>query len=63
MESLLDDIKSNFTPHAVAAIAMYLHGANTHDSTVNDELQFLSKSLIDIVGIDEYETMVNELGL
>ena len=61
---LFDAIRDNFSPEAVAAMAMYLQAADTRSAEVNRQLLWLSNELATLVGGSEMLTdLANEIGL
>jgi hypothetical protein len=62
-ELLMDAVRENFSPAAVAAMAAYLQAANTKDRQVNEQLQWFVEKLIGEVGFAGYDHLMGELGL
>ena len=63
VEALIDALRDNLTPEAVAAIACWLQPASTNDSDVNAEIQWFTRTLVEMIGRDDFGRMVNELGI
>ena len=60
---LMDAIRENSSPAAVAAMAAYLQAANTKDRRVNEQLTWFSEKLIGEVGFAGYDHLLKEVGL
>jgi predicted RNA-binding Zn-ribbon protein involved in translation (DUF1610 family) len=60
---LMDAIRENFSPEAVAAMAAYLQAANTKNRRVNEQLTWFSEKLIAEVGFAGYDHLLKEVGL
>ena len=64
VEVLFDALRDNFSPEAIAAMAMYLQGPDTKSAEVNRELQWFSNELVKLVGGNEtFTELANEVGL
>jgi hypothetical protein len=60
---LMDAVRENFSPAAVAAMAAYLQAAKTKDRQVNAQLTWFVEKLIGEVGFAGYDHLIGELGL
>jgi hypothetical protein len=56
-------LKENISPSAVAAIAAHLQAASTKDAKVNAEIRAFTELLINLLGTNEYNRFLEELGL
>lgn len=64
VQVLLDAMRDNFSPQAVAAMVLYLQGANTKNAAVNREVQWFAGELANLVGgSDAILNLANEIGL
>jgi hypothetical protein len=64
VQVLLDALRENFTPQAIAAMAAYLQGPDTKDAAVNRELEWFGNELVKLVGGNAMFTeLMNEIGL
>ena len=63
MDVLIDALKDNFSPGAIATMASALHGIETNNGSVNMEVLYMRDVLIQILGMDEYNKFLNALGL
>jgi hypothetical protein len=64
VQVLLDALRDNFSPQAVAAMAMYLQGPDTKSIDVNRELQWFAGELVKLVGGNAtFTELANEVGL
>ena len=64
VEALLDDLRDNLTPHAVAAIASWLQPASTNDSDINAKIRWFADRLAEAVGgWKQQSELTEELGL
>ena len=53
-DALLDAIRENFSPQAVAAIAAHLRAAFTRDDEVNRQIQWLTEQLTNLLGSRQF---------
>ena len=60
---LMDAIRENFSPEAVAAMAAFLQAAKTKDRRVNEQLAWFVEKLIAEVGFAGYDHLIGQLGL
>jgi len=61
---LIDAIRENLTPDAVAAIAAYLQPATTRDQGVNRQIEWFRQQLVlAIGGCDALNQAMEDLGL
>jgi hypothetical protein len=58
-----DAVRDSLSPKAVAAIAAHLFAASTKDSGVNKEIRWFADRLLSLVGVDEYNRLMDEVGL
>lgn len=62
--SMIEALRENLTPEAVAAIASWLQPARTNDENVNRELQWFAEQLVQALGgWDQQNRLAEELGL
>ncbi len=62
--SLIDALRENLSPQAVAVIASYLHPVLTKDADVDREIQWLVQRLAEAVGgWDQQNRLAEEVGL
>ena len=63
-ELLIDALRENLSPHAVAAIASWLQPATVADASVNQEIGWFRGVLIDALGgYEQQNRLAEELGL
>ena len=63
-EMLIDALRDNLSPHAVAAMAAYLQGATTKNQDVNRQVHWFAELLATVVGgEDEINRLAEEVGL
>lgn len=62
-QALLDAVRDNLSPEAVVLIHAYLASASCKVATVNREVRWFADELINMVGVDEYNRMLEEIGL
>ena len=63
-DTLLEALRDNFSPHAVAAIVAYLQPARTNNPDVDRQLAWFRDRLVELVGGDElFNRLCEELGL
>jgi len=62
-EILIDAIRDNFSPKAVATIASCLQTVRTNDQEVDREVWWLIELLGEMLGEDEMNRLIDELGL
>lgn len=62
-EVLKDVLRDSFSPQAVAAISAYLRSAETKVESVNKEISYMADLLMNMVGVDEYNRLIEEVGL
>ena len=60
---LLAAIRENLSPQAVTAMAAYLQTVQTKNAAVNQEVAWLTKELIKLLGVAQYNAMLEEIGL
>ena len=60
---LMDAIRENFSPEAVAAMAAYLQAANTKNRRVNQQLTWFAGELVKMLGATGYGRLLEEVGL
>ena len=59
---LEDAIRDAISPEAVVAIASNLAGAKTKDARVNQEVRWFCERLISMVGTEQYNAILEEIG-
>jgi len=63
-EVLLDVLKDNLSPEAVAVIAAYLQPARCGDEQVDRQVQWFAEQLVEALGGDDaFSRVCDELGL
>lgn len=63
-EMLIDAIRDNLSPEAVAAIVSWLQPARTNDQNVDREVRWFAKQLAQALGgWDQQNRLAEELGL
>ena len=63
-DRLIDALRENLSPHAVAAIVSYLQPARTNDLNVDREVQWFSERLAETIGgQDQQNRLAEELAL
>jgi hypothetical protein len=63
-ELLVDALRENLSPHAVAAIVAYLQPARTNNPDVDHQVQWFADQLVELVGGSEHQArLAEELGL
>ncbi len=63
-ESLIDALRENLLPEAVAAIASWLQPASTNDENVDREVRWFAEQLAQALGgWDQQNRLAEELGL
>lgn len=62
-EMLIDAIRENLSPQAVAAIIAYLQPVNTNDPGVTREVQWFAKQLTDAIGSQQINQLMDEIGV
>jgi len=63
-EILIDAIKDNISPEAVAVIAAYLQPVHCGDERVDRQVQWFAEQLVEALGGDDaFNRMCDELGL
>jgi len=62
-ECLAAAVKDTLSPEAVAAIAAYLGTVTTKKKSVNAEAEWFRSFLVDLLGVEEYDAVCDELGL
>ena len=63
-ELLIDALRDNLSPEAVAAIASWLQPARTNDQNVDREVQWFAEQLAQALGgWDQQSSLAEELGL
>lgn len=62
-EMLFSAIKDNLSPQAVVAIAAHLQGAQTKNEAVTKEVAWFTQELIKMLGVEQYNAMLEEIGL
>ena len=65
-QQLLDAIRENFTPEGVALIASKLYvpyPASTEGHAPEREAQWMADQLVGMLGTDQYNAFIKELGL
>lgn len=61
---MLDAIREQISPEAVAAIVSYLQPVATRNAAVNKEIEWFSGQLVELLGgYDQQTRLANELGL
>ena len=64
VETMLDAIRDQLSPPAVAAIVAYLQPVSTKDSAVNKEVAWFSERLVELLGgYEQQSRLSDELGL
>ena len=56
-------LKDNLSPQAVAAIAAYLTAARVKNRQVQRQIEWFAGMLVDMLGVDEFNRLVDEVGL
>ena len=56
-------LKDNLNPQAVAAIAAYLTAARVKNGQVQRQIEWFAGMLVDMLGVDEFNRLVEEVGL
>ena len=60
----LDDaIRDNLSPEAVVAIAAHIRAASCKTASVNKEMQWFANHLVNLIGIENYNPIIEEIGL
>jgi len=62
-DALIEALRENLSPEAVVAIACYLQGAKTKDEKVNREVGWFHQFLVEFLGVEEYNRMLEDLCL
>ena len=63
-ENLKDMLRDQFSPHALAAIYIYLQPATISDESVNREIRWFALHLEEIIGSpEEMKNLAEEIGL
>ena len=62
-ELLLDAVRENFSPGAVAAIVAHLQPAKTNNQKADREVAWLAERLVRLLGRPQYDALREELGL
>jgi len=60
---LFDALSNNLSPHAVAAIAAYLTAARVKNRDVQRQIEWFAGMLVDMLGVDEFNRLIEEVGL
>ncbi|MBN2133602.1 MAG: hypothetical protein JW741_29140 [Sedimentisphaerales bacterium] len=60
---LFSAIRDNLSPQAVAAITAYLRSAQTRDDNVNRQVAWFTEGLINLLGVEQYGQLLEEVGL
>ena len=64
VQVMVDAIKDNLSPQAVAAIIAYLQPAKTKDAKINREIEWFSEKLVEAVGGNAaLNQLMDEVGL
>jgi len=61
-DTLQDAVRDAISPEAVVAIASSLAGTKTKDARVNEEVRWFCQRLIGMVGTDQYNAILEEIG-
>ena len=62
--TLIDALRENLSPHAVAVIASYLQATSTNNPQVDREVQWFVEQLVRAVGgWDRQNSLAEEVGL
>jgi len=56
-------LKDNLSPQAVAAIAAYLTAARVKNRRVQRQIEWFAGMLVDMLGVDEFNRLIDEVGL
>jgi len=56
-------LKDNLSPQAVAAIAAYLTAARVKNRQVQRQIEWFAGMLVDMLGVDEFNRLIDEVGL
>jgi hypothetical protein len=56
-------LKDNLSPQAVAAIAAYLTAARVKNRQVQRQIEWFAGMLVDMLGVDEFNRLIEEVGL
>ena len=63
-EALADALRENLSPEAVAAVACCLTINRTNDQEVDRQVRWFHEKLVEVLGgYDEYNRLIEELGL
>jgi hypothetical protein len=62
-EMLIDAIRDNLSPQAVAAIVACLQPVNTNDPAVTREVQWFASQLVVAVGSEQINQLLDEIGV
>ena len=62
-ELLVDALKDSLSPEAIVAIASYLQCANLTNHRAMDQVRWFRDLLTEVVGVEEFNRIVDELGL
>ena len=62
-EMLIDAIQDNLSPQAVVAIAAYLTAARVKNRQVQRQIEWFAGMLVDMLGVDEFNRLIEEVGL
>ena len=56
-------LKDNLSPQAVAALAAYLTAARVKNRQVQRQIEWFAGMLVDMLGVDEFNRLIEEVGL
>ena len=56
-------LKDNLSPEAVAAIAAFLTAARVKNRQVQRQIEWFAGMLVDMLGVDEFNRLIDEVGL
>lgn len=62
-KALADAMRENFSPEAIAAMIAYLQAVETRSDEANSQVSWFADALMEMLGVDAYNRMANELGL
>ena len=60
---LAEALKDNLSPQAVAAIAAFLTAARVKNRQVQRQIEWFAGMLVDMLGVDEFNRLIEEVGL
>jgi len=60
---LVDALRELLSPEAVGAIVAWLQPATTKNAQVNIEIEWFRDTLLEMLGVDEFNRICEEVGL